>query len=93
MLSGIGLQEFLFVLVPLVLLLCWLLSLFIGKYRTNLIVSMLLVLFDLPYTLGVLAVMSGRGMFGFTALSLALVFGLVCFLVGVWVIISYVRRL
>ena len=32
MLSGIGLQEFLFVLVPLVLLLCWLLSLFIAWF-------------------------------------------------------------
>ena len=93
MFGGIDLQDLLFVLVPLVLLLCWLLSRYLGKYRTNLIVSMLLVLFDLPYTLGVLAVMSGRGMFGFTALSLALVFGLVCFLVGVWGIISYVRRL
>jgi hypothetical protein len=60
MFGGIDLQEILFVVVPLVLLLCWLLSRYLGKYRTNLIVSMLLVLFDLPYTLGVLAVMSGR---------------------------------
>ena len=93
MLSGIGLQEFLFVLVPLVLLLCWLLSLFIGKYRTNLILSMLLVLFDLPYTFGFLAVLIGRGMFGFTALSFSLFFGLVCFLVGIVGIISYLKRL
>jgi hypothetical protein len=85
MLSALGLQEILFVVVPLVLLLCWLLSLGIGKYRTNLILSMLLVLFDLPYTVGFLAVVSGRNLFGFTTVSPALVFGLICCLVGVCV--------
>jgi hypothetical protein len=93
MLSGIGFQEILFVLVPLVLLLGWLLSRGRGKYRTNLIISMLLALFDLPYTVGFIAVLIGRNMFGFTTVSPALVFGLICCLVGVWGIISYMKRL
>jgi hypothetical protein len=93
MLSSIRFQQLLFVLVPIVVLLGWLLSLGIGKYRTNLILSILLVLFDLPYTVALLAVLVGRNLFGFTTVSPALVFGLVCLLVGVFGIISYVKRL
>ena len=93
MLSSIRFQQLLFVLVPIVVLLGWLLSLGIGKYRTNLILSMLLVLFGLPYTVALLAVLVGRNLFGFTTVSPALVFGLVCLLVGVFGIISYVKRL
>jgi len=90
---SIGVQELLFVLLPLVLLLFWLISLFMGRYRTNLILSILLVLFDLPYTIGFISVLSGKRMFGFTSLSYSLFLGLICFILGVLGIISYVNRL
>jgi hypothetical protein len=86
-------EDPLFILLPLILLLFWLIALFTYRYAALLFWSVLLVIFTLPHMISLVAFLLGRpGMFGLRFFSFTLLEGVVCFFVGILAIPESIAR-
>jgi len=93
-LKGLGVQDFFFLILPIVLLVFWILFYRAKNYIAILILSILLVLFSLPHLLIIPAVLGGGGSFGSDSLLyllLPLLLGGFCLVLGIWGTIISIR--
>jgi hypothetical protein len=85
--------AYLFLLLPLLLLLVWFLAFQSKRYGAMLLWGILLVIFDLLHIAAIYASLRDVGRLKLDIVSVLLILGVVCFLIGIFGIVSGVKGL
>jgi hypothetical protein len=90
---GLDLWGYLLLFLPLLLLVVWYLAYQSQRYGAVLLWSILLVVFDIPHVAGIYFRLRGDATLNLDLGTVGLVIGVLCFLVGIYGIVSGVKGL